>query len=78
MLLVRILIFLFASLRLIENGEAGFTSSFIRTQWPSIDIPLDNEVFAVPDGYNAPQQVSLLKVYFIFSIIFNTTKLTER
>ncbi|CAA7406940.1 unnamed protein product [Spirodela intermedia] len=37
----------------------GFTSSFIRTQWPAKDIPLDNEVFAVPKGYNAPQQVHI-------------------
>lgn len=36
---------------------SGFTSSFIRTQWPAKDMPLDNEVFAVPKGYNAPQQV---------------------
>ncbi|XP_068636632.1 phosphoenolpyruvate phosphatase-like isoform X2 [Aristolochia californica] len=39
--------------------NAGITSSFIRSEWPSVDIPLDNEVFAVPKGYNAPQQVSI-------------------
>lgn len=39
-------------------GDAGITSTFIRSEWPSIDIPLDNEVFAIPKGYNAPQQVS--------------------
>ncbi|WCJ29983.1 purple acid phosphatase 26 [Euphorbia peplus] len=39
--------------------KAGITSSFIRSEWPSIDIPLDNEVFAVPKGYNAPQQVHI-------------------
>lgn len=76
MLLIRILIFLFALLCSIENGDAGLTSSFIRTQWPSVDIPLDHEVFAVPDGYNAPQQVSLLEevhslqFYFLNSFLF--------
>ncbi|XP_051152603.1 bifunctional purple acid phosphatase 26 [Andrographis paniculata] len=42
-----------------SNGSAGVTSSFIRHEWPSIDIPLDNEAFAVPKGYNAPQQVHI-------------------
>lgn len=42
----------------VENTFAGITSTFIRSQWPSADIPLDNEVFAVPKGHNAPQQVS--------------------
>ncbi|KAJ6867366.1 hypothetical protein NC652_038551 [Populus alba x Populus x berolinensis] len=32
-------------------------SAFIRSEWPSIDIPLDNEVFAVPKDHNAPQQI---------------------
>ncbi|XP_039132006.1 LOW QUALITY PROTEIN: phosphoenolpyruvate phosphatase-like [Dioscorea cayenensis subsp. rotundata] len=35
------------------------TSSFARSEYPSVDIPLDNEVFAVPKGYNAPQQVHI-------------------
>lgn len=43
----------------ISNANAGVTSAFVRNEWPSVDIPLDNEVFAVPKGYNAPQQVSL-------------------
>ncbi|KAJ6363274.1 hypothetical protein OIU78_003449 [Salix suchowensis] len=43
----------------VKNGNAGKTSSFIRSEWPSIDIPLDNEVFAVPKGHNAPQQVHI-------------------
>ncbi|KAI4335663.1 hypothetical protein L6164_014291 [Bauhinia variegata] len=28
-------------------------------QWPSVDIPVKNEAFAVPKGYNAPQQVHI-------------------
>ncbi|KDP30232.1 hypothetical protein JCGZ_17014 [Jatropha curcas] len=43
----------------VNIGNAGITSSFIRSAWPSTDIPLDNEVFAVPKGYNAPQQVHI-------------------
>lgn len=43
----------------ISSGCAGVTSAFIRKEWPSIDIPLNNEVFALPKGYNAPHQVSL-------------------
>ncbi|KAJ4850006.1 Bifunctional purple acid phosphatase 26 [Turnera subulata] len=42
-----------------EKGSAGITSTFIRSAWPSVDIPLDNEVFAVPKGHNAPQQVHI-------------------
>ncbi|XP_028778246.1 bifunctional purple acid phosphatase 26-like [Neltuma alba] len=43
----------------IKDGNARTTSSFIRSEWPSVDIPLDNEVFAVPKGHNAPQQVHI-------------------
>ncbi|MQL83090.1 hypothetical protein Taro_015581, partial [Colocasia esculenta] len=43
----------------LDCAISGITSSFIRTQWPAQDIPLDDEVFAVPKGYNAPQQVHI-------------------
>lgn len=43
----------------ISYVSAGITSTFVRTVWPSTDIPLDNEVFAVPNGHNAPQQVHI-------------------
>ncbi|CAN8232475.1 unnamed protein product [Cochlearia groenlandica] len=46
-------------LRLLLRGEGGITSSFIRSEWPAIDIPLDHLVFKAPDGYNAPQQVHI-------------------
>lgn len=39
------------------------TSSFVRSEWPSTDIPLDSEVFAVPKGYNAPEQVFVVSTY---------------
>lgn len=51
---------LLASLALnVGKGNAGMTSTFIRSEFPSTDIPLDHEVFAVPNGYNAPQQVHI-------------------
>ncbi|KAL9251534.1 Bifunctional purple acid phosphatase 26-like protein [Drosera capensis] len=40
-------------------GDAGLTSTFIRSEFPSADIPLDNEAFAVPKGHNMPQQVHI-------------------
>lgn len=57
-MLVQLLILSAVLLSCISNGSAGVTSAFVRNEWPSVDIPLDNEVFAVPKGYNAPQQVS--------------------
>lgn len=53
----------FAVLGLILNVEnlcsGGITSSFVRLEEKAIDIPLDADVFRVPPGYNAPQQVHL-------------------
>lgn len=37
---------------------AGITSSFVRSEFPSVDIPPNHPAFAVPKGHNAPQQVS--------------------
>ncbi|KAL2329346.1 hypothetical protein Fmac_022773 [Flemingia macrophylla] len=39
------------------NG--GTSSSFVRKAEKTIDMPLDSDVFAVPPGYNAPQQVHI-------------------
>lgn len=44
---------------------AGLTSAFVRSEWPSIDIPLDNEAFVVPKGYNAPQQVRICSLDYL-------------
>lgn len=38
---------------------AGITSSFVRSEFPSVDIPLNHPAFAVPKGHNAPQQVHI-------------------
>ncbi|XP_044510305.1 purple acid phosphatase 2-like [Mangifera indica] len=40
-----------------SNG--GRTSSFVRSANLSLDMPLDSDVFRVPPGYNAPQQVHI-------------------
>ncbi|KAK6927537.1 Iron/zinc purple acid phosphatase-like C-terminal domain, partial [Dillenia turbinata] len=52
------LLLLLVILRFVDIGNAGTTSTFIRSEWPSADIPLDNEAFAIPKGHNAPQQKS--------------------
>ncbi|GJN38932.1 hypothetical protein PR202_gb28013 [Eleusine coracana subsp. coracana] len=44
---------------LVSGVYSGRTSSYVRTEFPSTDIPLDSEWFAIPKGYNAPQQVHI-------------------
>ncbi|KAK1423903.1 hypothetical protein QVD17_19213 [Tagetes erecta] len=46
-------------LLLLTNG--GVTSSFVRNEEKSIDMPFDSDVFRVPSGYNAPQQVHIIQ-----------------
>lgn len=53
------LVILCVLLSSVVYGDAGITSSFIRAEWPAIDIPLDHHVFKAPKGYNAPQQVHI-------------------
>ncbi|KAE8724811.1 Purple acid phosphatase 1 [Hibiscus syriacus] len=43
----------------VNKVNAGVTSSYVRKEFPAVDMPLDHEVFAVPKGYNAPQQVHI-------------------
>ncbi|TXG52152.1 hypothetical protein EZV62_021321 [Acer yangbiense] len=42
-----------------EFCYGGRTSSFVRTANLSLDMPVDSDVFLVPPGYNAPQQVHI-------------------
>lgn len=42
---------------LVELTQAGLTGSYVRTNGLSSDMPLDSDVFRLPTGYNAPQQV---------------------
>ncbi|KAI3753328.1 hypothetical protein L2E82_25379 [Cichorium intybus] len=39
--------------------DGGSTSSFVRKDDRTIDMPLDSDVFNEPPGYNAPQQVHI-------------------
>ncbi|PKA62804.1 Purple acid phosphatase 2 [Apostasia shenzhenica] len=39
--------------------DAGATSAFVRKVEKTVDMPLDSDVFRVPCGYNAPQQVHI-------------------
>ncbi|KAF2310035.1 hypothetical protein GH714_006258 [Hevea brasiliensis] len=42
-----------------EMSDGGRTSTFLRKDDLSLDMPLDSDVFRVPPGYNAPQQVHI-------------------
>ncbi|KAG6774671.1 hypothetical protein POTOM_022033 [Populus tomentosa] len=42
-----------------EIANGGITSSYVRNDDLSLDMPLDSDVFRVPPGYNAPQQVHI-------------------
>jgi len=44
-------------LNLVFVCNGGRTSTFVRKVEKTIDMPLDSDVFDVPSGYNAPQQV---------------------
>lgn len=39
------------------SSSSTAVSSFVRSSSLSPDMPLDSDVFRVPPGYNAPQQV---------------------
>lgn len=56
-MLLQVIVTFFVFVSFLNSGNAGITSTFIRSEWPATDIPLDNEAFAVPNGHNAPQQV---------------------
>jgi len=63
----------FAVLFLVFNAavlcHGGKTSSFVRKVEKTIDMPLDSDVFKVPPGYNAPQQVCVFFMFF-FLLLF--------
>ena len=39
--------------------HGGVTSSYRRKLAATVDMPLDSDVFKVPQGYNAPQQANI-------------------
>ncbi|MCI23007.1 purple acid phosphatase-like, partial [Trifolium medium] len=46
-------------LNLVFLCNGGTTSTFVRKVEKGINMSLDSDVFAVPSGYNAPQQVHI-------------------
>ena len=50
----------FVLLDFVSNANAGITSSYVRSEFPAVDMPIDAEVFAAPKGKNAPQQVRFM------------------
>jgi acid phosphatase type 7 len=50
---------LFAAVLLVVVADAGVTSQYRRKLEATVEMPLDADVFRVPPGYNAPQQVRL-------------------
>lgn len=61
-------------LNVVVMCNGGKTSSFVRKVEKTVDMPLDSDVFQIPPGYNAPQQVpfSLLPPFLFFSFNFLT------
>ncbi|KAK7825122.1 purple acid phosphatase 2 [Quercus suber] len=43
----------------LELCNGGITSSYVRNDDLSLDMPIDSDVFRIPPGYNAPQQVHI-------------------
>jgi acid phosphatase type 7 len=41
------------------GADAGVTSAYRRKLEATVDMPMDADVFRVPPGYNAPQQVHI-------------------
>ncbi|ONK78934.1 uncharacterized protein A4U43_C01F1150 [Asparagus officinalis] len=39
--------------------SSGVTSSYVRSEFPAVDIPIDSKEFAVPKDQNAPQQLHI-------------------
>ncbi|KAF8377893.1 hypothetical protein HHK36_031281 [Tetracentron sinense] len=56
-IVVVVLLSLIVNAAVLCNG--GITSSFVRKVEKTVDMPLDSDVFRVPPGYNAPQQVHI-------------------
>lgn len=43
----------------LRSCNGGISSSYARSNSISADMPLNSDVFAVPPGYNSPQQVHI-------------------
>lgn len=59
-------------------AEAGVTSEYRRKMEATVEMPLDADVFRVPPGYNAPQQVRLvLLLHLCFSFLSSSIHLVN-
>ncbi|KAJ8767115.1 hypothetical protein K2173_013512 [Erythroxylum novogranatense] len=58
-LLCSILVLLGLVLNAAVLCKGGITGSFTRKAEKTLDMPIDSDVFRVPSGYNAPQQVHI-------------------
>ncbi|MBA0751401.1 hypothetical protein Gogos_000329 [Gossypium gossypioides] len=57
-----VLAFLVIVLQVLDSAvicNGGKTSTYVRKVEKTVDMPLDSDVFRVPPGYNAPQQVHI-------------------
>lgn len=53
-------------------SNAGKSTTFVRKVEKAVDMPLDSDVFRLPPGHNAPQQVlpaTNEPVYFLFFLL---------
>lgn len=63
-----VVLYLVLNASVLCNG--GKTSNFVRKVEKTIDMPLDSDVFRVPPGYNAPQQVLIVSTLSIVILCF--------
>ncbi|XAR72785.1 Acid phosphatase [Bertholletia excelsa] len=59
-------------LNLVALCNGGTTSAFVRKPEKTVDMPLDADVFKVPSGYNAPQQLLEFLIIFCFCWVDST------
>lgn len=77
-----VLAFLVIVLQVLDSAvicNGGKTSTYVRKVEKAVDMPLDSDVFRVPPGYNAPQQVAprfLGLVFYIFLLSMSDPRQT--
>lgn len=64
------LLVLTLALNVVMVCNGGTSSLFVRKTELSRDMPIYSDVFSVPPGYNAPQQVHVLPFLLLYLIGF--------
>ena len=54
----------------LRSCNGGISSIYARTNGISADMPLNSDVFALPPGYNAPQQVINTLIIHVYVCIY--------